>query len=308
MSDSDWTTADIGDQSGRIVIVTGANIGLGLETTRELMRKGAHCVIASRTKSKADAALAELEADGLSGTAEVIPLDLASLDSVKEFVAEFRTRHEQLDLLINNAGIMMVPEGETQDGFESQLGTNHLGHFGLTGLLLDQLLATEGSRVVSVASMAHRSGKMDFDNLMFENGGYTPMGAYGRSKLANLLFAFELQRRLETAGATTISVAAHPGVAGTNLGSHMFDSWFMKPVKQVLMLALQSAAKGALPTLRAATDPSVSGGEYFGPKRFSEQRGAPVLVGSTSDANSEPDAHALWDRSIELTGVDFSFG
>ena len=181
MSDSDWTTADIGDQSGRIAIVTGANIGLGLETTRELMRKGAHCVIASRTKSKADAALAELEADGLSGTAEVIPLDLASLDSVKEFVAQFRARHEKLDLLINNAGIMMVPEGETRDGFESQLGTNHLGHFGLTGLLLDQLLATEGSRVVSVASMAHRSGKMDLDNLMFENGGYTPMGAYGRS-------------------------------------------------------------------------------------------------------------------------------
>jgi NAD(P)-dependent dehydrogenase (short-subunit alcohol dehydrogenase family) len=265
-------------------------------------------VIASRTKSKADAALAELEADGLSGTAEVIPLDLASLDSVKEFVAEFRSRHEHLDLLINNAGIMMVPEGETQDGFESQLGTNHLGHFGLTGLLLDPLLATEGSRVVSVASMAHRSGKMDFDNLMFETGGYTPMGAYGRSKLANLLFAFELQRRLGAAGATTISVAAHPGIAGTNLASHMFDSWFMKPVRQVLMLALQSAANGALPTLRAATDPNVSGGEYFGPKRFSEQRGAPVLVDSTSDANSEPDAQTLWDLSIELTGVDFSFG
>lgn len=308
MSGSDWSAAEIGDQSGRVAIVTGANIGLGLETTRELMRKGAHCVIASRTRSKADAGLADLEADGLAGSAEIISLDLSDLRSVTEFAAEFGKRHDRLDLLINNAGIMMVPEGKTEDGFESQLGTNHLGHFALTGLLLDRLLVTNGSRVVTVASMAHRSGKMDFDNLMFETGGYTPMGAYGRSKLANLLFAFELQRRLEAADASTISVAAHPGVAGTNLGSHMFNSWFMKPVKQVLMVALQSAAKGALPTLRAATDPSVSGGEYFGPKRFSEQRGAPVLVGSTSAANDEGDAQALWERSTQLTGVQYSFG
>lgn len=302
-----WTVGDIGDQSGRVAVITGANVGLGLETARELMRNGAHCVLASRTRSKADAALAELLADLPGATAEVIPLDLASQKSVGNFAEQFNATHSRLDLLINNAGIMMVPQGQTEDGFESQLGTNHLGHFALTGLLLARLLATDNSRVVTVSSLAHRSGAIEFDNLMFEIGRYTPMHAYSRSKLANLLFAFELQRRLDKAGSGTISVAAHPGIAGTNLANHFFDRWFMKPVKQVLGVALQSPAQGAQPTLRAATDPEVSGGEYFGPGGFGEQRGSPVLVESTQAANNKADAIALWTRSSDLTGVEYDF-
>jgi NAD(P)-dependent dehydrogenase (short-subunit alcohol dehydrogenase family) len=200
---------------------------------------------------------------------------------------------------------MMVPYGLTVDGFERQFGTNHLGHFALTGRLFATLLATADSRVVTVASLAHRSGAMNFDNLMFAGGGYTPVAAYGRSKLANLLFAYELQRRLTAAGSSMVSVAAHPGVAATNLGDHFFERWYLAPLKPVMKLALASSADGARSTLRAATDPGVRGGEYFGPCGLGGQRGAPDVAQSNAASRNEADAARLWQCSEELTGVSF---
>ena len=300
-----WTAADLPDLNGVVVVVTGANSGIGLEATRELARRGAHCVLACRNLDKAQAALDDVHGDVAEASLEVIELDVASLASVRLFAEEFSERHGRLDLLVNNAGIMMVPFGQTDDGFERQLGTNHLGHFALTGLLLDTLLATDASRVVNIASLAHRSGRMDFDDLMFERGGYTPMSVYGRSKLANLLFTYELQRRFAAAGADTVAVAAHPGISSTSLGDHLFNQWYLSPMKPLMSLVLQGSDKGALPTLRVATDPTVAGGEYFGPGGFQEQRGHPVRVYSNSASHDVEDAARLWDVSEALTGVRY---
>lgn len=292
-----WAVADIPDQQGRTVVITGANAGLGVVTARELSARGARVVLACRDTTKGDRVAAEL--DG----AEVVRLDLASLASVREAAAEIRERHERVDLLINNAGLMMTPRGATQEGFELQFGTNHLGHFALTGLLLDRLLATPDSRVVTVSSLAHRfgTGQMDFDNLHGERG-YDRMGAYGQSKLANLLFTHELQRRLSGVGARTIAVAAHPGFSRTALARHM-----PLPVRPLIAAGTwvtgQSAAKGALPSLRAATDPASVGGEYYGPSGYRETRGRPVTVGSSDGARDPEAMRRLWETSEELTGV-----
>ena len=303
---SKWTVNDIGDLTGKVAIVTGANAGLGCETTRELLRNGARCVMASRNLDKANVARQNLIAELPAAEIEVMPLDLESLASVEAFADQFHDSHDQLDLLINNAGIMMVPYGLTVDGFERQLGTNHLGHFALTGRLFPSLLATPGSRIVTVSSLAHRSGAMNFDNLMFAKGGYTRTSAYARSKLANLLFAYELQRRLEAFGSSTRSVASHPGVVATNLGDHFFERWYLAPLKPVVMFALASTAAGARPTLRAATDETLRGGEYVGPSGLGEQRGAPVVVRSNAASHNQVDAARLWELSEELTGVSFA--
>ena len=233
-------------------------------------------------------------------------LDLASLDSVRRFAAEFTERNDRLDVLVNNAGIMMNPYAETADGFESQFGTNHLGHFALTGLLLDRLLTTPNSRIVTVSSGGHRMGRMDFDNLMFEQGGYSPARAYGRSKLANLLFTYELQRRLNAVGADIKALAAHPGGSDTNLGRHLEDRPLFKLWGPMMSRFTQSAAMGALPTLRAAVDPEAVGGQYFGPGGWLEQRGHPVSVTSNRASHDETDARRLWAVSAELTGVHFT--
>ena len=302
----DWTTANIPDLTGKVMIVTGANSGVGYEAAKEFARNGAQTVLACRNMDKAQAALAEIQAEIPDAPAEIMPLNLASLASVEQFAAEFKAKYERLDVLVNNAGIMMVPYQMTEDGFESQFGTNHLGHFALTGLLSGLLLETPGSRVVNVSSNGHHGGSMDFDNLMYEGGSaYEAQEAYGRSKLANILFTYELQRRYEAAGADALAVAAHPGISNTHLADHMLDKWYFKMGRPLMGLVLQSAAMGALPTIRAAVDPAVNGGDYYGPSGFREQRGYPVLVQSSDTSHYIADAQQLWRESELLTGVSF---
>jgi len=302
-----WTTDDIPDLTGKVIIVTGSNSGLGFEEAKEFARKGAQTILACRSMDKAKAALAQMLAAVPNAPAEIMHLDLASQVSVHQFVSEFKKKYAKLDVLVNNAGIMMVPYSTTEDGFESQFGTNHLGHFALTGLLIDSLLNTSGSRVVNISSYAHRIGSMDFTNLMYEGGnGYSSTRAYGRSKLANLLFTYELQRRFEAIGADAIAVASHPGSSHTNLTSHIENKWYSKLLNTLLEPMAQSAAMGALPTIRAAVDPNVKGGQYYGPDGFMEQRGYPVVVSSNRASHEATDARQLWQVSEQLTGVRYA--
>ena len=300
-----WTTAEIGDLTGNVAIVTGANSGLGKETTRALLAAGAHVVMASRNAQKAQVAAEELRAELGNVSVETMLLDLADLESIRHFSEQFHEKHDRLDFLINNAGIMMTDAQLTIDGFESQLGTNHLGHFALTGRLVDLISATSGARVVTLSSLAHRWGFMEFGNLMFQNGSYTPRAAYGRSKLANLLFTYELQRRFEATGIDAVSVAAHPGTAGTGLADHLLNRWYLKPLKSLVFLGIQTPRQGARPTLRAATDPSAAGGDFFGPSGYREYRGAPQRVESNPASHSLVDATKLWNESERLTGVNY---
>jgi len=303
-----WTTDNIPDLTGKVIIVTGANSGLGYEDAKEFALKGAQTILACRDVDKAQAALAQIQAEIPDAQAEVMQLDLASLESVHRFAEAFIEKYDRLDVLVNNAGIMMCPYTRTEDDFESQFGTNHLGHFALTGLLIDLLRKTNGSRVVNVSSVGHRFGKMDYDNLMYEDGkGYSATKAYGRSKLANLLFTYELQRRFEAAGVNTIVVAAHPGYSNTNLDRYIKDKWYFRLLRPVLdRLIMQSAAMGVLPTIRAAVDPNVTGGQYYGPKGFLQQRGYPVVVNSNKASHNMADAQQLWQVSEQLTGVHYS--
>ncbi|MBH0097755.1 SDR family NAD(P)-dependent oxidoreductase [Salinibacterium sp. NSLL150] len=300
-----WTESEIGDLTGTVAIVTGANSGLGFETSRALLKAGAHVVMTMRSAEKADAAKQALLDDLGAVSLETMLLDLADLESIRRFSEMFHGKHSRLDLLVNNAGIMMTDAQLTIDGFESQLGTNHLGHFALTGHLMDLIESTPAARVVSLSSLAHRWGFMEFGNLMFHNGSYTPRAAYGRSKLANLLFAYELQRRFDAAGVDAISVAAHPGTAGTGLADHLFNRWYLRPLKALVFLGLQTPKQGARPSLRAATDPTAQGADFFGPSGRNQHRGAPVRVESTAASHSQVDAAKLWAESERLTGVNY---
>jgi NAD(P)-dependent dehydrogenase (short-subunit alcohol dehydrogenase family) len=295
-----WTAADIPDQSGRVAVVTGANSGLGLSTARELARAGADVVMAVRNVAKGEQAMAEI-----SGDARLEQLDLASLDNVRAFAERFSG--ERIDMLINNAGVMAPPRRTTVDGFESQFGTNHLGHFALTGLLLPKLLAAPDPRVVTLSSGAHRMGTIHFDDLQGERR-YNNWLWYGQSKLANLMFALELNRRASAAGSELVSVAAHPGYAATNLQSAGPAAWYEKGIMAVTnRLVAQSGDMGALPTLYAATVPGLAGGSFVGPDGFLEQRGYPHLVTGKKSAYDEDVARRLWEVSEELTGVRYSF-
>jgi len=299
-----WTVDSIPDQSDRVAVVTGANSGIGLQAARELARKGAHVVLACRDVEKGDAAAATIRDDAPGASLEVARLDLASLESVRSFAAGFD--QARLDLLINNAGVMASPQRATTDGFELQLGTNHLGHFALTGLLLARLLATADARVVTVSSTAHKIGRINFDDLQGERS-YQRWRAYGQSKLANLLFAFELDRRLRAASSSVRSVAAHPGYAATNLQFAATPSHLEKIGSAVLnRVYAQSAERGALPTLYAATA-DVPGGSFVGPDGFQEMRGHPKVVKATRAANDREAARRLWEISEQLTGVRFDF-
>jgi NAD(P)-dependent dehydrogenase (short-subunit alcohol dehydrogenase family) len=301
-----WTVNDIPDLSGKIALITGANSGIGYETAKEFARKGIEVILACRSIEKGEEAASTIRTEIPDAKLKPMVLDLSSLKSVRAFADEFNAAYSRLDILLNNAGIMMVPYGKTEDGFEQQLGTNHMGHFALTGLLIDVLLNTPYARVVNVSSNAHRFGELDFDNLMFEDEEpYTPMKSYGNSKLANLLFTYEMQRLLDEKNANMIAVAAHPGISTTNLANHLAHPLLMKLVMPLFGWMMQSAAMGALPSIRAAVDPDVVGGQYFGPDGRNEQKGYPIAVSSNEASHNKEDARRLWEVSEELTGVSF---
>ncbi len=300
-----WTQNDITDQKGKTAIVTGSNTGIGFYTAKFLAEKGAHVIMACRSRKKAEAAKARIVNDVPNASLELMELDLSSQASVKKFAQKFSKKYSTLDLLINNAGVMMCPFSRTEDGFELQLATNHFGHFTLTGLLLPKLMKIENSRIVSVSSMAARFGKIAFDDPNYHNRPYDKMKAYGQTKLANLLFGRELNRRLEEAGKSTIALIAHPGWTSTDLQRHSPIAKFMN-----LFFAMPTW-KGSLPTLRAATDPEAQGGKYYGPGGRMEMRGWPVLVnpevGRNAEAVNWPDAKRLWEMSEELTQTRYEF-
>lgn len=304
----DWTADDIMDLTGKTAVVTGANSGLGRETTRELARNGAHVVMACRNEQRADAARESIESDVPDASLEYRQLDLANLDEIAAFAVGYRTDHDSLDLLVNNAGVMAIPRQETADGFEKQFGVNHLGHFALTGHLLDRLRAGDDARVVTVSSGAHRRGRIDFDDLHHVDD-YGKWRAYGQSKLANLLFAFELQRRLAASGLDVASLAAHPGYAATDLqyqGPKEEGSWLkLQFMRLANALIAQSPARGALPILYAATAEDVTPGSYYGPSGFLGSRGSPTEVTPSARARDEQTARRLWTVSEELTGLTF---
>ncbi|SFJ58230.1 SDR family NAD(P)-dependent oxidoreductase [Cellulomonas sp. KH9] len=296
--DERWTDEHVPDQGGRVAVVTGATSGLGYETARVLAQHGASVVLAVRDVEKGKQA-----ASRIGGDVSVQALDLTSLASVRSAAADLRAAHPRLDLLINNAGVMYTPRQTTADGFELHLGTNHLGHFALTGLLLDRLLPTPGSRVVTVASTAHRlRADIHFDDLQWERS-YSRVGAYGQSKLANLMFTYALQRRLASHG-TTVAVAAHPGISRTEL-LRAAPAAMQLIVGRIAGPFFQSAAMGALPTVRAATDPHVVGGQYYGPGGRREISGHPTVVSSSPQSHDEAVQERLWTVSEQLTGVTF---
>jgi NAD(P)-dependent dehydrogenase (short-subunit alcohol dehydrogenase family) len=297
-----WTTADIPDQTGRVAVITGANTGLGYETARALAEHGAHVVLAVRNLEKGKDAVARITAASPRADVALQELDLTSLDSIRAAARQLRSDHDRIDLLINNAGVMYTPKSTTKDGFELQFGTNHLGHFALTGLLLDRLLPVAGSRIVTVSSIGHRiRADIHFDDLQWEHS-YNRVSAYGQAKLANLLFTYELQRRLAPHG-TTIAVSAHPGGSNTELMRHL-PAW-AAAVYPVIEPIFQNAAMGALPTLRAASDPAVLGGQYYGPDGFGQTRGYPKIVGSSKKSHDADRQRRLWAVSEELTGVTY---
>lgn len=304
-----WTIAEVPDQSGRTVVVTGGSAGLGRETARVMASRGARVVLACRDVAKGEAA-----ADLIAGESaverrrlRVVRLDLASLSSVHIAADEIRASYSRLDLLINNAGVMLAPSQRTEDGFELTFATNHLGHFALTGLLLERLLATPRSRVVTISSNAHRRARIDFDNLESERN-YVPGKAYDRSKLANLLFAYELHHRLQAAGAETISVAAHPGNARTDLwrtSSRLERALIGSRLRSLNFWLAQSAEDGALPIVRAALDPAAGGGDYYGPAGWGQYTGRPTRVDSSPTSYDRASQRRLWALSEHLTGISY---
>jgi NAD(P)-dependent dehydrogenase (short-subunit alcohol dehydrogenase family) len=297
-----WTEANVPGQAGRTAVITGGNTGIGFEAARVLAARGARVILACRDLGRAREAAARI--GGAVGAVGVVRLDLASLASVREAAEELRSTCDRIDLLVNNAGVMMPPYGVTADGFELQFGINHLGHFALTGLLLDRLATVTGARVVTVSSNAHKAGRIEFDDLQSRRR-YKRTGGYCQSKLANLMFTYELQRRLAASGAQAAALAAHPGLTKTHLGRYL--SAVMRAYYVVAERPLgHSAARGALPVLRAATDTSARGGEYYGPDGWHEERGFPRLVEPTALARDTAAQRRLWQESEKLTGVSYA--
>ncbi|OBI04520.1 short-chain dehydrogenase [Mycolicibacter heraklionensis] len=304
MTTDKWSEIDVPDQSGRVVIVTGSNTGLGFDTARVLAERGAHVVLAVRNGDKGEAACEKIRQSVPEAKVSTQLLDLGSLESVRTAAAELRAAHPRVDLLINNAAVAFPPKTTTPDGFELQFATNHLGHFALTGLLLENMLGVDGARVVVVASLDHKlGGAIHFDDLQWERR-YSGALAYAQSKLANLMFCYELHRRLVNAGAPLIAVTAHPGYTKSDLFRNMW-----KPVKAMMkfsdLFIGQDPAKGALPQLYAATMPDVRGGQYWGPDGFLEMAGYPTLVQSSRKSYDQSVQKRLWTVSEELTGVTY---
>jgi len=303
-----WILNDAPSLSGKIIIVTGGNSGLGYESVKAFSQKGATVVLACRDVKKGANARERILKEAGKKDIEVMKLNLADLVTVNEFVHEFSAKYHRIDVLLNNAGIMSTPYGLTKDGFEQQMGVNHLGHFALTGSLFTILKNSPGARIVNVSSLAHKKGEMDFDNLLFQNGvDYAPWRAYRRSKLANLLFTYELQRQANKHNLDMLIVAAHPGGSQTNLARHLDGGFMFKLMMPLAKLVIQSAARGAMPQIRAATDPMAQGGDFYGPDGWREIKGNPVKVEAAPQAHNEADANKLWEASEKLTGVKFVF-
>ncbi len=306
MKKQKWTTANIPDLTGKVIIVTGGNSGLGYESVKAFAEKGAEVILTSRSVEKGE--LAKKEIGNVKGKVVVMQLDLQDFASIEQFAENFKQKYDRLDVLLNNAGIMQTPYFKTKDGLEGQMGVNHFGHFKLTGLLMDLIKKTPKSRVVSVSSGGHKykQAKMDFDNLLFENGtGYTPMKGYCRSKLANLLFIYELERKFKKNNIDSIAVAAHPGGANTNLGQHIEDKLMFKIMLRFFSFLVQEPAQGALPEIRACVDENVKGAEYYGPDGLLEMVGNPEKAKSSKDSHNKEDARKLWEVSEKLTGTNY---
>jgi NAD(P)-dependent dehydrogenase (short-subunit alcohol dehydrogenase family) len=308
-----WTEADIPDQAGRVAVVTGASSGLGFQIARVLAGRGADVVLACRDLHKAELAAERIRTEADRGRIAVVRLDLTSLASVGEAAEQIRQAYPRLALLINNAGVMEVPYARTQDGFELTFATNHLGHFALTGLLLERLLATPGSRVVTMSSQGHLDGVMNFEDLKPRSGempaprNYDPAAAYAQSKLANLLFSYELDRQLRAAGAHTVALAAHPGVVLTGLfrtRSRVNQLMLSSRLRLLNFWGVQDVRMGALPALRAATDPAAVGGEFYGPRRRFDT-GYPARMESSARSHDLADQARLWHLSEQLTGLSY---
>jgi len=306
MRTDNWTTNNIPSLIGKTIIVTGGNSGLGYESVKAYAQKGAKVILACRSAQKGSNAKFSILRTNPSAEIELMELDLMSLKSIQNFANNFKAKYKTLDILLNNAGIMMTPYSLTIDGIESQQGTNHFGHFALTGLLLDVLKNTPKSRVINVSSLAHRQGVFNAENLLYEGGlGYTPIKAYGLSKLENLLFTYELQRYFEKNNMDCMAVVAHPGVSDTNLFSHIGGKFLQSILKPIFSFMVQPAQMGALPQLRASVDSAAKGGDYYGPKGRNEMKGYPVLVQPNIAAKNEQDAKKLWEISEKITGVKF---
>ena len=306
MRKNKWTTANIPDLSGKVIIVTGGNSGLGYESVKAFAEKGANVIMTCRSVEKGEAAKKEI--GKVKGKIEVMQLDLQDFISIENFAENYKQKYNKLDVLLNNAGIMQTPYFKTKDGLEGQMGVNHFGHFKLTGLLMDLIKKTPKSRVVSVSSGGHKykQAKMDFDNLLFENGnGYTPMKGYCRSKLANLLFTYELERKFKKNNIDSIAVAAHPGGANTNLGQHVEDKLMWKIMLRFFSFLVQEPAQGALPQIRACFDENVKGAEYYGPDGLLEMIGNPEKAKSSKDSHNKEHASKLWGISEKLTGINY---
>ena len=305
-----WKVNSIGDLTGKTILITGANSGIGLEAFKILGAKGATMIMASRNPDKANKALEHVRSEVPNAKTDFIQLDLASLASVKAAANAFKSKYDKLDILINNGGVAWHPRKTTADGFELHFGTNHLGHFALGGHLLGSLLKADSPRIVAIASIAHRFGYIHFDDLQLEKG-YNMFASYGQSKMANLLYTFELNRLAQRAGVNLMPVAAHPGMSSTNLATSGIEghgqSLLAQLTDRMQGLVTQSAYDGSLPTVRAATDPEAAGGDYYGPRDLFEAIGPPVKVGTNDYAKREDVAAQLWQVSEELTGVKYEF-
>lgn len=307
-----WYDQNLTSQSGKTIIITGANSGIGYEAAKTLAKAGAEIIMACRNVEKAETAVDEMLSEVPQAKLQISELNLASLKSVKKFVKDFKAKYKKLDVLINNAGVMAIPRTETEDGFEMQLGVNHLGHFALTGQLIDLILKTKDSRIVNVASIAHKSGKFDWSDLMSEKK-YGRFSTYARSKLANLLFTIKLQQKLNQVKENVKAIAVHPGYSATNLQFQMVDfaeSGFVKGIMSgfsgfMNSLIAQSAEMGSLPAVYAAVSDQVKGGSYYGPVGFNEMRGFPEENKYNPDIVKQEDANKLWVESEKLTGVKF---
>ena len=299
MAKSNWNTNNIADQNNRVVIITGATSGLGKEATKILAGKNATVIMAVRNTEKGESVAAEFKKILPDAKIDVRKLDLGSLDSVRSFSEGMNTYYERLDILINNAGVMACPFSKTKDDFEIQMGTNHLGHFALTGLLMPLLKKTKASRIVATSSIAHRQGDIDFEDINWGKRKYATGKAYGDSKLANLYFAYELARKLKNDPNAPMVTAAHPGWTSTDLQRHSLMFRILNPIFS------QNVANGVLTTLRAALDEQAEPGDYFGPSGFMEAKGSPIVVKSNEMSHNETNAKRLWELSEKMTGVQF---